>query len=70
MMMALVLGFYDRCVRALGQGVSIDELMRLPIRERIGRFKYIRDEAAADEFRGIAAEMDAEITAARQKEGF
>lgn len=70
MMMALVLGFYDRCVRALGQGVSIDELTRLPIRERIGRFKYIRDEAAADEFRGIAAEMDAEITAARQKEGF
>ena len=70
LMMLLVLGFYDRCVKALEQGASIDELVKLPIRERIGRFKYTHDEAVEDEFAQIAAEIDAEITAAQQKEEF
>ena len=42
----------------------------MPIRERIGRFKYTHDEAVEDEFAQIAAEIDAEITAAQQKEEF
>lgn len=70
LMMLLVLGFYDRCVKALEQGGSVEELVKLPIRERIGRFKYVRDEAIEDEFEGIVTEIDAEIAAAQQKEEF
>ncbi len=70
LMMLLVLGFYDRCVEALNQGISVDELVGLPVREQIGRFKYTNDMSAEDEFAKISGEIDSEIENARQKEEF
>ena len=70
LMMLLVLGFYDRCVEALNQGLSVDELVGLPVREQIGRFKYTNDMSAEDEFAKISGEIDSEIENARQKEEF
>ena len=39
LMMLLVLAFYDVSVQALERGASVESLVKMPIRERIGRFK-------------------------------
>ena len=38
-MMLLVVHFYDQCVAALDKGAKVDDLIALPVREKIGRFK-------------------------------
>ena len=42
-MMTIILAFYDEAQRALDAGVKIDTLVKMPIRERIGRFKYTKE---------------------------
>jgi V/A-type H+-transporting ATPase subunit A len=41
-MMELVLNYFDISSEALSKGVSVEELVKLSVRERIGRFKYTR----------------------------
>lgn len=69
-MMRLVLDYYDEATAALGEGIAIDDLVALPARERIGRFKYTPIEnvdAAYEETRRALAK---EITDLHQKEDF
>ena len=69
-MMRLVLDYYDESSAALADGVSIDDLVALPARERIGRFKYTPIEnvdAAYEETRRALAK---EIADLHQKEDF
>ena len=44
LMMRLVLAYYDKSVEALGNGAGVQDLIKLPVREQIGRFKYVLDE--------------------------
>ena len=39
-MMRLVLAFYDAGLDALKQGADINDIVKLPVREQIGRYKY------------------------------
>ena len=69
-MMRLVLDYYDEATAALGEGIAIDDLVALPARERIGRFKYTPIEnvdAAYEETRRALAK---EIAYLHQKEDF
>ena len=69
-MMRLVLDYYDESSAALADGVSIDDLVALPARERIGRFKYTpigEVDAAYEETRRALAK---EIADLHQKEDF
>ncbi|MVB09799.1 V-type sodium ATPase catalytic subunit A [Caprobacter fermentans] len=59
--MKLVLRFYDDTVEALKQGAPADELVKLAVRERIGRFKYIPADQVAKEFDAITTELAKEI---------
>ena len=43
-MMELVLAYYDQSVEALKQGANIQDIINLPVREPIGRYKYVREE--------------------------
>ena len=43
MMMMLMLAYYDKAGEALAQGVNIERLVGLPVREAIGRFKYTEE---------------------------
>ena len=45
MMMLLVNAFYDRAVKALSEGASLQKLISMPVREQIGRFKYVHEDA-------------------------
>lgn len=70
MMMQLTLLFYDEGVKALAQGVSVDDLVKLPVREKIGRFKYVPDDRLQAEYDQIGRELSDQIEQARQKEEF
>ena len=43
-MMKLVTEFYDESLDALGKGADIEDIVKLPVRESIGRFKYIHED--------------------------
>ncbi len=62
-MLTLVLMYYDACRAALEKGVAIGELVRLPAREAIGRFKYLPSDDVARGHEEIERQLDAEIAA-------
>ena len=61
MMMKLVNAFYDRAVEALGQGASLQKLISMPVREQIGRFKYVTEDALDEEYKKVDGELSAQI---------
>lgn len=61
MMMKLVNAFYDRAVEALGQGASLQKLISMPVREQIGRFKYVTEDALDEEYKKVDEELSAQI---------
>ena len=61
LMMKLVLDYYDSARAALEKGVSVDELVRLPVREAIGRSKYIPTDRMSGEYDVIAKRLASEI---------
>ena len=60
-MMKLVNAFYDRAVDALSQGASLQKLISMPVREQIGRFKYVKEDALDQEFAKVEEELSAQI---------
>jgi V/A-type H+-transporting ATPase subunit A len=68
LMMKLVLAYYDKCVDALKTGASINKLVSLPVRERIGRIKYVHENAVDAEYDSIIAQLSEEIAALDEKE--
>ncbi len=61
LMMRAILLCYDKSAESLKQGADIDLLMSIPVRERIGRFKYEEEEKIDSEYASIAAILDNEI---------
>jgi V/A-type H+-transporting ATPase subunit A len=68
LMMELVLKFYDISLENLSK-ISIDDLVKLPVRERIGRFKYIKIDKIKKEYEDILLQLKSEIHELIQKEG-
>lgn len=60
-MMKLVLAYYDKAKDALAKGASMSDLINLAVRERIGRFKYTREDQVEATYNEIASELDKEI---------
>ncbi|WP_042697114.1 ATP synthase subunit A [Thermococcus sp. PK] len=42
-MMRVILNFYHHTMRAIDAGIPVEEIAKLPVREEIGRMKYIPD---------------------------
>ena len=70
LMMRLVLAFYDQCSEALKNGSSINDLLKMAVRERIGRYKYTPDEKIETEYEAVKAELAAAIAETAGKEDF
>ncbi len=70
LMMKLVMAFYEQCTEALKQGSSIDDLLKMAVRERIGRYKYTPNENIEKEYEAVTAELAAEIAETVGKEDF
>ena len=61
LMMQLVLAFYKQAKGALATGASIRDLLKMPVRERIGRFKYTLEENLDVEYDDITEALCHEI---------
>ena len=53
LMMSLVLEFYDVCLESLQQGADIEKLVSMPVRESIGRFKYVEEDNIDSEYAAV-----------------
>ena len=70
MMMDLVLAYYDQSVEALEKGAKLQNLINLPVREQIGRFKYVTEDEIQKEYGKVKEELHIEIANALGKEDF
>jgi len=61
-MMSLVLAYYDGCLEALEQSADIELLVGIPVREAIGRFKYVHEDMIDAEYEKILTELSKEIS--------
>ena len=68
MMMKLVMGFYEEAMDALNKGANINDLIKMPVREAIGRFKYTHEDNIESEFDRINNQLSLEIANALSKE--
>lgn len=68
-MMKLVYAFYEQGLKALDAGAKINDLVKMEVRERIGRYKYTREDDIAAEYEKILGELAAEISGLINKEG-
>ena len=70
LMMKLVLKFYEEGVEALNKGADVNGLIKMEVRERIGRFKYTLNDDIQKEYDAITKELAAEIANLLGKEDF
>lgn len=67
-MMKLILMFNDEAEAAVGKGADIEAVAGLPVREKIGRFKYVPENETDHEFESISVEISAELNGLLIKE--
>ena len=60
-MARLILKFYDMTRTALADGVNINKLVAMPVRERIGRIKYVPEDKLENEYNDIVENISREI---------
>ena len=68
LMMRLVMSFYEKAKAALKKGANVEDLIAMPSREPIGRFKYTPEDKIEDEFTRIIDLLDGEVAEALNKE--
>ena len=70
-MMTLILDYYDEAGRALAQGAKVNDLISIPCREAIGRFKYVAEDQIEEEYAKIVETLKKECAdAVARKEAF
>ncbi len=69
-MMKAILAYFDLCSETLNQNTPIDVLVSLPVRERIGRFKYVKEEDIDTEYEEILKQLHKELNAQLKKEEY
>ena len=57
MMMKLVIAYYENAVEALKEGAGLNALISLPVREQIGRFKYVTEENLDVEYKKVKEQL-------------
>ena len=63
LMLKAILLNYEKSLDALAADASFNKLIQLPVRERIGRLKYVAEDAVQAEYDSILADMNAQIGA-------
>ena len=70
LMMKLVLAFYEESQKALNDGASSGGLIKMAVRERIGRFKYTTEDKIETEYQAVLEQIAKEIADVLGKEDF
>ena len=61
LMMRTILSYYDKALDALNKGADIEMLVNIPVRERIGRFKYEEENNIDNEYESIQSQLNSDI---------
>ncbi len=67
-MLRLIMSFYNKSVEAIANGADFNKLVSMPVRERIGRFKYIPEKDIKQAYEEIDKELTDSISALVSKE--
>ncbi len=70
MMLRTILNFYHMGLEALDEGKSLDDILSLPVKEAIGRSKYIEEIDIEERFDKIDSDIKTQISALKAKEIF
>ncbi len=70
LLMKLVVAYYEQGSEALEQGANIQDLVKLDVREKIGRFKYVLEEKLDEEYNAVLEQLAKEISNVTGKEDF
>lgn len=62
-LLKLLLQYYYKAMDAIKTGAEFKKLSELPVREKIGRFKYIEEQNIQDAYANIAKQIDEEVDA-------
>ena len=68
-MMKLILMYYDLSAEAIKGGAQIDDIASLAVREKIGRFKYVKEEDIDAEYENVCRRIESETNNAMRGEG-
>ena len=55
--------------RVWKQGADINDIVKLPVREQIGRYKYTKEDELAAEYEKVTRQLAGEIAELLRKEG-
>ena len=67
-MLKLIMAYYDKACEAVEKGTSINQIFAIPVRERIGRAKYVPEKEIDTVFAEIEAELNQQFDALAAKE--
>ena len=70
LLMKLVVANYEQGVEALEKGANIQDLVKLDVREKIGRFKYVLEKNLDEEYKAVLEQLAKEISNITGKEDF
>lgn len=60
-MMQLVLAYYQKAMQALEKGATLENLVKMPVRERLGRFKYVPAQDMEKEYAFLMEQLDIDM---------
>ncbi len=60
-MLKMLMNFYVLGCEALDKGIHMDKIFTMPVRERIGRAKYVSEADMDEKFTGIEKELNAQM---------
>jgi V/A-type H+-transporting ATPase subunit A len=70
MLLRLILKFYEMGQKAIESDIDLEKLFRLPVRESIGRFKYIPENECGERFEVVKNQIEEQVTRLIEEGGF
>ncbi len=67
-MMKLLLKYFDLAIKAIDDGANVNKLIDIPVRERIGRIKYVEEDKISEEAGAIEELLIKEINKVKAME--
>jgi len=67
-MLSLIMDFYYKGKKAIEAGADIKDLFNIPVRERIGRVKYVPEDEIDNVYIELEKKLDEQINASIKKE--
>ena len=61
LMMSLILQYFDLATEVISGGATIREIVSIPVKEQIGRFKYFSDDEIDKKYKEISTQIEIEI---------